>query len=41
MGIKLVIADIIEQGYDCNLATEIVKYNHNHLQTIIHDNQNL
>jgi hypothetical protein len=39
--IKSVIADIIEQGYDCNLATEIVKYNYDHLQTIIHDNKNL
>jgi hypothetical protein len=39
--IKLVIADIIEQRYDCNLAKEIVKYNHAHLQTIIHDDKNL
>lgn len=34
--IKEVIDQIIEQGYDCNLANNIVKYNHEHLQTIKH-----
>jgi hypothetical protein len=32
---NIVIASIIEQGYDCNLAQEIVQYNYNHLQRII------
>ena len=39
--IKLVIAKIIDQGYDCDLANKIVQYNYNHLQTIISDNKNL
>jgi hypothetical protein len=35
---NIVIASIIEQGYDCNLAQEIVQYNYNHLQKIIAKN---
>jgi hypothetical protein len=33
--IKLVINHIIEHGYDCNLANEIVQYNYNHLQQLM------
>jgi hypothetical protein len=32
---KLSIANIIEHGYDCDLANKIVHYNYNHLQKII------
>ena len=39
--IKLAIAKIIDQGYDCDLANKIVQYNYNHLQTIISNNKNL
>lgn len=31
----LVISNIIEQGYDCDLAQEIVQYNYNHLHNNI------
>ena len=37
--IKLLIANIIEQGYDCNIANEIVQYNYNYLQKIISANK--
>jgi hypothetical protein len=30
-----VINDIIDNGYDCNRAQEIVQYNYNHLQTVM------
>ena len=33
--IKLTINHIIEQGYDRNLANEIVQYNYNHLQQLM------
>jgi hypothetical protein len=35
---QLVINGIIDNGYDCNCAQEIVQYNYNHLQTIINQN---
>lgn len=36
---KLIFASIIEQGYDCDLAQDIVQYNYTHLQKIIKNGQ--
>lgn len=32
---RLTIGNIIEQGYDCDIAQDIVQYNYNHLQKLI------
>jgi len=36
----LLVANIIEHGYDCDLANKIVQYNYNHLQKIMKSYKN-